>query len=146
MPRGEIIGHVVPVEHGDCHLGKLEIKANTQRHGLVHRHGNKASEIDGAGDVDKVHILLTSEINVSILHWEEQAWIASNGGIFDACNSRVMVRDDDKVPKIEPRGVKETVPIMHHATNNVPQFSWEPIALRMRHVSTERASSTLLAT
>jgi hypothetical protein len=89
MPHHEIVGHG-SVEHGNCCLGELEIKANTQRCEPVHGHGNKACEVNGAGDMDKAYVLLTAEINSSLLHWEEQGWIASNGGIVDARASRVM--------------------------------------------------------
>ncbi len=94
VPCGEIVGHNVPVEHGNCCLGKLEINANMQSCGHVHGYGNEACEMDGAGDADKAYILLRAEINGSVLHWEEQGWIASNGGIVDACARQVMVIDD----------------------------------------------------
>ncbi len=117
MPHCEIVGYG-SIEHGDCCLGKLKIKSNMQRCGPVHRHGNKAGEIDSAGDVDKAYILLTAEISGFILHWEEKGWIAGNGGIIDARASQVMVQDDDKVPEIEPLGIKEAPPIVHQAVND----------------------------
>jgi hypothetical protein len=55
-----------------------------QRCGPIHGHGSKACEVYGAGDSDKSYVLLRAEINSSVFHWEEQGWIAGNGGIIDA--------------------------------------------------------------
>jgi hypothetical protein len=62
----------------------LQDKTNTQHCGPVHRHGNKAGEIDSADDVDKAYILLTTEVSGSVLDWEEKGRIAGDGGIVDA--------------------------------------------------------------
>jgi hypothetical protein len=59
-----------------------------------------------------------AEIDSSILHWEEQGWIASAGGIVDACAGQVMEQDDGKVLEIKPHGVKEAAPIVHHAVKD----------------------------
>ncbi len=90
VPRHEIVGYG-SIEHGDCCLGELKIKTNTQHCGPVHRHGNKAGEINSAGDAEEAYILLTAEISGSVLHWEEKGRIAGDGGIVDACAGQVMV-------------------------------------------------------
>ncbi len=117
VPCHEVVGYN-SVEHGNCHLGALKIKRNMQPCGPVHRHGNKTSGIDSAGDMDKAYILLMAEISGSVLHWKEKGRIASDGCIVDACAGQVMVRDDVEVPEIEPRGAKEAAPIMRQAINN----------------------------
>ncbi len=89
----EIVGHG-SVEHGNCCLGELKIKTNAQWCGSTHGHGNKACEVNGAGDMDKAYVLLMAEIDRSDLHWEEQGWIAGDGGIGHARTSQVMEQDD----------------------------------------------------
>ncbi len=117
VPHHEIVG-CGSIEHGDCCLGELKIKTNTQRCGPICGHGNKVGEINSAGDADKVYILLMAVFGGSILHWEEKGRIAGNGGIVDARASQVMVRDDGKVPEIEPHGEEEATPIVHQAIDN----------------------------
>ncbi len=67
MPRGDIVGHG-SVQHGNCCLGELKIKANMQRCGPINGHGNKACEVNIAGDADKAYVLQMVEINSSVLH------------------------------------------------------------------------------
>jgi hypothetical protein len=65
--------------------------------------------------VDEAYVLLMTEINDSILHWEEQGWIAGNCGIVDAHAGRVMEQDDGRILETKPRGVKEATSIVHQA-------------------------------
>jgi hypothetical protein len=42
------------------------------------------------GDGDEAYALLMAEITSSILHWEEQGWIAGNSGSVDARACQIM--------------------------------------------------------
>ena len=62
VPRSQIVGDIIPIDHGDGCVWELNVEANAEHRWPVIWHGDEAAEIDGARYAHKAYVLLTAQI------------------------------------------------------------------------------------
>ncbi len=118
MPRCQIVGNVIPVDHGNGDLQDLKVEAVAEHCWSIGWHRDEATEINGARNVHEAYVLLTAQIEWVVNHREEQGRICGNGCVIDQSTDWIMEQGYCKVLEVKPGGVEEAAPVMHQAVDD----------------------------
>ncbi len=99
-------------------MRELNIKTDPKCCWPVVWDGDKVCEVICASDADEAYVLLTALCDGAVGRQEEQGRVHGNCCIVDHSARWIMKRHDGKVPKVEPRSIKEALQIVHEAIND----------------------------